>query len=484
MRLASKLFIGSALVIVVLAGVSGWSVLAMSRLVEVNRDIAARSIPALQTVTAVREAVRGLVLLESRYLVMRDGAYAAVWNERAETAAADLGGLHGVLASGDELNAHRDAVQAFAAYRGEFERVRSLMTRGDVDRARRLSEGPARAAADASDGSLDRLFVASEAALGRALAEARGLEARTRTTVTVALVASLLLALGAAAVLSLGMTRSLRRLSAATAAVVDGSFREPLPAARGDEIGEVARAFNQMAARLHEVDCLKQEFFSHISHDLRNPLTGIHGATQVLASRMRGPLEPAQARMVAIIDESAQRMLGMVNQILEFTRLRTGVVPLERQPVDLAKVVARTLDEAQAAAEHREITLESATSGADFEVMGDESGLLRMVSNLVNNAIKFTQAGGAVRVRLIDLGAHLALRVEDTGVGIPADALPRIFDPYRRAHRDRTGSGLGLAVVKGLVEAHGGRIVVETEVGKGSCFAVSLPRRPAAVVAI
>jgi cell cycle sensor histidine kinase DivJ len=169
-------------------------------------------------------------------------------------------------------------------------------------------------------------------------------------------------------------------------------------------------------------------------------------------------------------------MLAMVNQILEFTRLRARLMPLERRPVDLAKVVAQALDELHPQAEEAGVALSTTTSGADFSVLGDEAALMRVVVNLVGNAVKFTPRGGSVLAQVRDWSAEVEVRVTDTGVGIAAPDLHCVFDPYRQAHPGRKGSGLGLAVVKGLVEMHGGRVTVESEPGKGSCFAVTLPR--------
>lgn len=220
-----------------------------------------------------------------------------------------------------------------------------------------------------------------------------------------------------------------------------------------------------------------------MSHDLRNPLTGIQASAQVLLARSRGPLEPHQARLVQLMAESARRMNGMVNQILEFTRLRARMLPLDRAPVDLDKLVARALDEAQAQAEQQGLAVVARTTGDDFTVFGDEGQLLRVLNNLVGNALKFTPPGGSVRVELSDVGGGVELAVEDSGVGIRADLLPRIFDPYRQAHNGRQGTGLGLAVVKGLVEAHGGSVHAESEEGRGSRFVVALPRKAPALAA-
>ncbi len=477
MRIASKIFLVSACAILLLGGVAAWSIVAVSRLAEVNRDIAMRAVPAIETASGLPESFRRLVRLEAKHLVLRDRAYADLWNERATRAASELDRLGTLLVTPDEIAWHQRTVTAFAAYRAHVEQERVHMARGEMERAQQISERTAREAAEQAETSVIKLTAASNAALGRAQADAATLAARTWTAVVVAFLGGLVIALAATGFVAYRMTGALRRLSRATRDLADGAFTEALPEDRNDEIGDLGRAFNRMAARLKEVDTLKEDFFSQISHDLRNPLTGMRGAAQLLIQgKAGGRLEPRQANLVRIIDESVDRTLGLVNQILEFTRLRARLMPLERRPVDLAKVVARALDELLPQAEEGGVGLGSTTSGADFTVHGDEAGLMRVVTNLVGNAIKFTPRGGSVGVQVRDWGAEIELRVTDTGEGIAADALPRIFDPYRQAHAGRNGSGLGLAVVKGFVDAHGGRVVVESEVGKGSVFVVTLPR--------
>ncbi len=476
MRLAPKVFLVSALVILVLGGVAGWSLRAVNELVDVNRGIATRSVPAIEITSGLPESFRRLVRLEAKYLVLRDRAYADLWNERAMRVSSELDRLGTLLATGDEIRWHADAVAAFARYRALVDQERVHLTRGETARAEQISRWDAREAADHAEASLGKLVAATNAALRRAQADAGALAGRTWNAVVWALAGSVVAALAATGFLAFRMTRALRRLSRATRDLAEGSFAEPLPADRKDEIGDLGRAFNGMAVRLKEVDTLKEEFFSHISHDLRNPLTGMLGAAQLLAQGRCGPLEARQVKLVRVIDESAERMLAMVNQILEFTRLRAHLMPQERHPVDLAKIVTHALDELHPQAEDAGVALSTTTSGADFSVLGDEAGLMRVVVNLVGNAVKFTPRGGSILAQVRDWGAEVEVRVSDTGVGIPAADLPRIFDPYRQVHAGRKGSGLGLAVVKGLVDSHGGRVTVESEPGKGSCFAVTLPR--------
>lgn len=476
MRLASKIFAATTLVILALVGVAAWSLLAVDHLVLAHRDITNRSLPALQLEASLQDAVPRLLRLEARHLVLRDRAYGNLVTERMERTAAELGRLDTLLRSTEEQASYRDAVAALATYGEHVKRERALLTKGETARALQLSEGPARSAAERLDRALAKLTEATSAEVDRAQAAVRALETRTWTTVLVALGASLLAAIGATGFVAFRLTRSVRQLSAATGRVADGSFREPLTVATRDEIGELTHAFNRMAEELREVAAHKEEFFSQIAHELRNPLTAIRASAQLLLRRPADSLDAKGRHWAESIDASVDRLLNLVTRILDLNRLRAGVFPLERQPVELDKVVARALDVLGAQAEQQGLRLEQASTGADFSITADEDGLTQVILNLVGNAIKFTPQGGSVRVTVTDAATHLDLSVRDDGPGIPAADVPRIFEPYQQAHRGRKGSGLGLAIVKELVSAHGGSIGVDSEEGKGTCVTVHLPK--------
>ena len=355
-------------------------------------------------------------------------------------------------------------------------RERELAKRGQAQRAMLLADTDALTFSGRVESSLDDLMNATHARALAAQAEAAHLEARTWTAVLVALGAAVGLALLATALVAHRMTRSLATLSAATADVAAGEFRAPIVIESRDEIGRLARSFNSMAVRLRRVEETKEEFFATVSHELRSPLTSIRGAADLLRDGVPGPLTEKQARLVEIVGQSSERLLRLVNQILETCRLRAGLLPIERAELDLDAVVGRGVNELLPRAQEAGVALDRERVGATFAYRGDEERLLQVVVNLGANAIHFTPRGGRVVVRLVDAGAELELQVEDTGVGIPASELPHIFDSYRQAHHDRSGTGLGLAIVRGVAHAHGGRVTVESQEGKGSRFTVLLPR--------
>ena len=476
MRLASKIFAATTLVILTLVGVAAWSLLAVDHLVRAHREITNRSLPALQLEVALQEAVPRLLRLEARHLVLRDRVYGNLLQERTARTVADLERLDGLLASPAEEKSYREAVAALATYQKHLNKERALLTKGEAAGALRLSEGPARMAAETLDRALTQLTRATSAQVDRAQVAVQALEARTWRAVLGLLGGSLLAAIGATGFVSFRLTRSVRQLSAATGRVADGTFREPLTVQSKDEIGDLIRAFNHMAEELQEVETHKQQFFSQISHELRNPLTAIRASAQLLLRRPADSLDAKGRHWVELIEKSVDRLISLVTRILDLNRLRAGVFPLERQPIQLDKVVARVLDVLGAQAEQQGLRLEMSSTGADFSITADEDALTQVTLNLVGNAIKFTPQGGSVHVDVMETAMHLELSVQDDGPGIPAADVPRIFEPYQQAHRGRKGSGLGLAIVKELVSAHGGSIGMDSVEGKGTRITIRLPR--------
>ena len=250
MRLASKIFLTAALVIVVLAGVGFLSLGAVSRLVSVNRDIATRTVPAVRLAASAREAIPALVRLEMRAVVLGDASFATAWTERAARVAQDLDGLAAYAESERETLHLRRARAAFAVYRRIVAQEQALLKRGDRARAVGLSETDARTRITELQENLEGLMAATYARSLGAQAEAARLETRTWTAVLVALGTAVGLALLATAIIARRITRSLARLAAATAEVETGAFREPIVVDGHDEISALTRSFNRMTTQL------------------------------------------------------------------------------------------------------------------------------------------------------------------------------------------------------------------------------------------
>ena len=238
-------------------------------------------------------------------------------------------------------------------------------------------------------------------------------------------------------------------------------------------------------AVLHDVshfkalDQLKNEFIATATHDLKNPIFAVMGYSDFL--KQVGPLTPAQTEFIERIQRAARRMQELVVNLLEIARIEMGT-ELNLELLELDEILKVTAAESIPQAKSKEQIIETLCGEKSPSVMADQGRLKQVVSNLLSNAIKYTPQGGRISISSSVKGAYAVVKVQDTGIGIPAQDLPHIFEKFYRVHTDQTdeieGNGLGLAIVKSIVEQHGGQVDVESEVGVGSIFSFSLPIIP------
>jgi signal transduction histidine kinase len=462
LRLSRQLGLAVGGLLLVVGSLVGWNLLVSRQLTGAHRRLVDSGIPAVRLEVGLLEHVAALRRLEGRYAILKDPAFLASFRERLRAAVADVDHLEGLLATpaeGDLLRAVRTSLDEY----------RQLLEEGG---ARAPDQGhPALALEDV----IDRLYQASGAELRLRQAELETMARRTRALGLAALSAALLIGIGLGAFVVLRVARPLHQLRAATQAVAAREFSEPLRIAGPSEIRDLTAAFNRMAAQLGEIDRLKDEFFTGVSHDLRTPLAAIRWSADVLATGALGPLTPRQQRLAETIQSSSQRLLALAGQIVELGRLRAGRLELDRRPTDLRVVIGQGVEEVRPLAERGQLRLDVAVPDGLPAVLADAERLQQVVVNLLANAVRFTPPGGRVLVSAAVEGDEVAVQVADTGVGIPADLVSRIFEPYEQAHRGRGGSGVGLMVVRSLVEAHGGQVRVESEEGRGSRFTFTIP---------
>ncbi len=264
---------------------------------------------------------------------------------------------------------------------------------------------------------------------------------------------------------------------------------EPVPVRAMDEVGALTSAFNELVARFAAAQSTYQRdlarasaadrdraaFLATMSHELRTPLNAILGFADVLLSEVDGPLPREAREEIEAIRESGVHLNDLIEDILAFSALESGQLRIHPEPVDLRVVAGELVRQAEAVVVGRPIEVRLA--GESVVAFADKKRVRQLLGNIVSNAVKFTEAG-SVTVRVGSRQGLAFIRVEDTGPGIAPADLALVFEEYRQASGERTkrrGSGLGLAIARRLALAHGGAIDVESQVGKGSIFTVSLP---------
>jgi heavy metal sensor kinase len=255
------------------------------------------------------------------------------------------------------------------------------------------------------------------------------------------------------------------------------NLSDRLPIARtGDELERLSISLNNMIARLEDAVRHNQRFIADASHELRTPLTLVNGELESIVQKSN--LSQENLQTLSNILEEVERLRRIVEGLFAISRLDSGEAEKKWLPFDLAELAASTAGQLEPLAEDKGISISSTTPNAVI-IEGDRSRFKQVVVNLLDNAIKYTSSGGQVRISVVARDGHAVLEVADTGIGIPLEAQPRIFERFFRVDEARSrelgGAGLGLSIVKSICVAYGGKVEVESAQGGGSRFKVELP---------
>jgi len=269
--------------------------------------------------------------------------------------------------------------------------------------------------------------------------------------------------------------KPINEISATAVKISAGDLSQRISVAEAEsELGQLAAVLNSTFARLETAFAQQKQFASDAAHELRTPVSVILTQTQTALNRERDAASYQQT--VEACQRAAQRMRKLIESLLALARFDAGQEVLNRQPFDFSKTVADCAELVQPLADERGVKI--SVEARPLEITGDSERLAQVVTNLLTNAIQYNQPGGTVTVQLEEQGALAVLTVADTGQGIAAEDLPRVFGRFFRADASRTGAGnagLGLAISKAVVEAHGGTIEVASGENAGTTFTVRLP---------
>lgn len=474
---------------------SGWVVLWFALSGGVQAFLMHRQAAASQALLQAHSAVSGLILLQRDFYRQQSAIFAfletgearflsyidsgkAVWKERA-------GSLRGGFAPGsaeegkfDQLQLkYRDWEALTGGFVAKHREGRSDLVAGDAEREASISR-------EIFSG-IETLVEAEKSAALRWGAE----EGATRRASFSAMIASSLALLAFLAYILIRLYRSIARpvasLSASMARYQNGELGNRVEVTSRSEIGYLQGSFNQTAETIEEMvrdlrnlDEMKNEFISTVSHELKTPLTSIGGFTRLLAQGDAGPVNDTQKEFLGIVETNVKRLTELISDLLDMERMQSGRIPLTRERIDLRGILEECRNMFRILAAEKGLELTVNVPDREIAVRGDRARLLQVFTNLFSNAVKYTEKGSVdITVELQSFA--VVVKVKDSGIGIPEAEQGRLFEKFYRASSARSsaegGTGLGLVIVKSLVEAHGGRISLSSRPGEGTVMTVILP---------
>jgi two-component system, NtrC family, sensor histidine kinase GlrK len=351
---------------------------------------------------------------------------------------------------------------------------------------------------DRVSGATESLASASQDAMSAELAAVEVAEQDAEQVTLGAAAAAVLLSVILTALIARSILEPLARLTEGTREVSAGRFSHRLTPSGNDELARVAREFNAMTERLDELDRMKREFVSKVSHDLKTPLSSMQETTAVMLDEVPGPLSPKQRQLLLINQESGQRLYAMITKLLDLSRIEAGL-DAERQVINVESLIRRSVDHLVEGSSATRVTVEAET-GPSLRVLGELDSLTQVFDNLLDNALKFSPFDGNVVIRVASIAsrgtipperwaavrrsgirapASVMVTVSDEGPGITDEEKERVFDRFYQTAAGRSvrsrGVGLGLAICREIIAVHGGAIWVSDNEPRGSVFNVLLP---------
>jgi two-component system, NtrC family, sensor histidine kinase GlrK len=493
MKIATKITAGYGVLITVMVGVLIYQVTLIHQVQSITEGLARISFHPEYLALRLRDDIDQVLEFTRKLYATGDFVYQEALEERRDVVGSDLQRVKALHLP------ERRRVEAMEAAWADFLRLAEeqefLFPELDADGLEESLQVQV-AALEGLRAETLQLINLTRAAIEERVEEAAQAARRVETISWAAAILALLLALGVSLLIVRSISHPLRHLTHATQALARGRFSYRLDLPGNDELSQLAKDFNSMARRLNELDQMKKDFVSHVSHELKAPLASMQETTRLLLEEIPGPLTEKQARILYLNLQSGNRLFAMIRNLLDLSRMEAGVLHYDFRHLDMTGVARTALAEFEMQLREKNLQIESQFADQPVLVKGDEDRMIQVVENLLSNAMKFSPRGKTIGICVrsaheiprglpakwrsqINGDGFALLTVADNGPGVPDEHKERIFEKFHQTRHGRKmsgeGVGLGLAICHTIVEAHNGAIWVEDGPSSGSVFQVLLP---------
>jgi two-component system, NtrC family, sensor histidine kinase GlrK len=468
-----RLVLTSLVIITVMGGVNLYALFQLRQLTMMSTEMASYHYPAVDAAKRLMGSLYAQLNSEKKYLATKDAAFLTNFNEEVEEFQRSLQHLRAQETSPQTLRLLQETGRLLQERLTIFhDEVTQLKDRtGPV-----VSDYESRrdVLMDRMSSTIQSYVDAHEARISVGISESRASAAQAEAVTEQLVLLALVFGLALAGIASYTILRPLRQLQGHIKQIGQGNFGVPLQITAPAELKELVDTVNWMGTKLQELDDMKAEFLAHVSHELRTPMASIQEGTHLLLDEIPGPLLQEQRTTLRIMADSSRRLIHLINTILDLSKMEAGMMEYRIVPTDLKRITDISINKVRLLADSKHVQLLIENGEERMWVKADAPRMEQVLDNLLSNALKFSPEGAVVKVLMKPdhKAGVLEVSVSDAGPGIPADDLPHIFERFyqgkMKAKHSTAGSGLGLALAKKVVEAHGGRIWIESEIGKGT----------------
>lgn len=468
-----RLVLTSLVIIAVMAGVNLYALFQLRQLTAMSTEMASHHYPAVESAKRLLGSLYAQLNSEKKYLATKDNTFLTNFNEEVEEFQRSLQHLRSQETSSQGFQLLEDT--------GRLLQERLVLFHDQHEHLQEGAQGPVPSYEGRRDALMDRMSASlqgyidlHEARISVGVSESRASAAQAEAVTEQLVLVALVFGLGLAGIASYTILRPLRQLQGHIKQIGQGNFGVPLQITAPAELKDLVDTVNWMGTKLQELDDMKAEFLAHVSHELRTPMASIQEGTHLLLDEIPGPLSQEQRTTLRIMADSSRRLIHLISTILDLSKMEAGMMEYRIVPVDLKRVAEISVNKVRLLADSKHVQLLVEHPGERVWVKADAPRIEQVLDNLLSNALKFSPAGGIVKMQMKpDVKAGiLEVAVSDAGPGIEPEDLPHIFERFyqgkMKAKHSSAGSGLGLALAKKVVEAHGGRIWIESEMDKGT----------------
>ena len=476
-----RLVLSSSAIVALMAAVNIYALSQVRQLSALSTQLVSDHYPAIENAQLLITTLYSQFRSQKQYLAVRDAVFLKNFEDEAEQ-------FHQIFAKLQANENSADGRKILRAVRKRYEEYQ-LLFRSIVNRRARTEPSQERRRESLMDDMTVRLrkyINLHEVKISAVMTEARGRSAYTEKVTSELGLLTLFLALGLAGLTTYSILRPLRRLQEQFQQIGLGNFSGDVDISGPRDLRGLVETANWMRAKLQELDDMKSDFLAHISHELRTPLASMREGTHLLLDEIPGPLSNDQRQILRIMNDSSQRLMRLISTLLDLAKMEAGMMDYKIVPTELKGVAHGSIHKINLLAESKHVQILLDFPPGQLWVPMDAASVEQVFDNLLSNALKFAPMGGAIKVRLAPDAKRsvVAVSVSDSGPGIPAEDLPHVFDRFYQGKQPGKspkgsfplgGSGLGLALAKTIVEAHKGRITMESELGKGTTVHFELP---------